>query len=109
MSKIPFSVYDFFGYLASGFLFLVSVDFAFGLGWLPSENIPMSLGFIFLIVCYITGHTLSLISKLVFETGILKKTSNLPENILLKKNFQKRKWMIPFPEYFIPLPPRNYR
>jgi hypothetical protein len=38
MNKIPFSVYDFFGYLAPGFLILAAADFARGGGWLFRDN-----------------------------------------------------------------------
>ena len=36
--SIPFSVYDFFGYLTAGFLILASVDFSCGGGWLLKET-----------------------------------------------------------------------
>jgi len=39
--KVPFSVYDFFGYLASGYLVLASVDIAFSKGWVLVDSMPV--------------------------------------------------------------------
>ena len=36
--KIPFSVYDFFAYLSSGFVLLVGLDYGIGPGLMPRRT-----------------------------------------------------------------------
>lgn len=42
--KIPLSVYDFFGYLTSGFILLLSVNIAFAQDWLFKANQNLVMG-----------------------------------------------------------------
>ena len=53
--KIPFSVYDFFGYLAVGFLVLVSLDYSSGGGWLLKDTIAPIYVLLWVVIAYIVA------------------------------------------------------
>ena len=59
MNRIPFSVYDFFGYLASGFLLIVAVDYVIGEQWVLREDLSVVLGLFWIVVAYIIGQIIA--------------------------------------------------
>lgn len=103
MNKIPFSVYDFFGYLASGFLLLGSVDYAFGWNWLISEDLPVGIGLLGLIGAYVLGHLVAHISSVMLELNFLRKVLGSPEEHLFVEPPESL-WRYLFPGNFQPLP-----
>lgn len=56
MGSIPFSLYDFFGYLVAGVMCLVAADHMLDLGWLSTDTPPLQLQAFWLILAYVTGH-----------------------------------------------------
>ncbi len=82
MNKIPFSVYDFFGYLATGFLLLVAADYSFGTLGLVSQPPNLVLGVFWVIVAYIIGHIVSHIASAALEEGVLRRILGSPEEHL---------------------------
>jgi len=56
MGSIPFSLYDFFGYLVAGVLYLVAADHLLGLAWLSTEKPPLQLQVFWLLLAYVIGH-----------------------------------------------------
>jgi hypothetical protein len=104
MPNIPFSVYDFFGYLASGFIFLSSVIyvgtekniFCYDLNFVSSV-------FVILIV-YIIGHLISVPAKSFYERLIVKKGLKLPSYILIPNNPAPKVLSKLFYEYFEEFP-----
>lgn len=83
MSKLPFSVYDTFAYLASGFIVAMAADFAFGIG-LRGETDPAVVDALFwILVVYIGGHLVAHLSSVLLEKGIVRKWLRSPEEHLL--------------------------
>lgn len=56
MGSIPFSLYDFFGYLVAGVIYLVAADHILGLSWLGAQKPPLQLQVFWLILAYVIGH-----------------------------------------------------
>lgn len=100
MKDLGFTVYDFFGYITSGIVFI----FAYQL-WIFHEIIipatfTIESGLFYTIGAYIVGHLLSYCSKILFERPLLKKSG--PINILLndpRANKERR-----VSDYYRPLP-----
>ncbi|MES4785764.1 MAG: hypothetical protein C4294_08055 [Nitrospiraceae bacterium] len=104
MNKIPFSVYDFFGYLASGFLMIIAMDYSFASGnHLLRGEIGLILGIFWIIVAYILGHIISNISSYLVEKKLVRHVLHSPEEKLFEE-FDTRFWRHLFPGYFEPLP-----
>ena len=55
MNRIPFSVYDFFGYLASGFVLLATYDYVLGSRWLMADTLPPGLAILLVLLAYVIG------------------------------------------------------
>ncbi len=106
MSKIPFTVYDIFGYLSSGFLLIMGISYAkYGTLEQPHDSNILSWVLLIIIV-YIVGHILASMSKWIFELIIVNKALRPPYINLLKKNSVKNWKKIFFPEYFVAFPAR---
>jgi hypothetical protein len=105
MEKIPFSVYDFFGYLASGFLLLVSLDFAFNSELLLSQELTIVLGIFWIIVAYIAGHVVANLSGYIIEEKIVRGVLGEPSKILFNSNSNmKKRFTKLFPGFYKQLP-----
>jgi hypothetical protein len=81
--KIPFSIYDFFGYLSSGFAVLAAYDYASGEKWLLADSVPLEIGVLIILAAYITGHVVSHLVSVVIEHGFLRRVLRSPEEHLL--------------------------
>jgi len=103
LNKIPFIIYDFFGYLASGFLLLAATDYAFEWGWITKEKLPIGIGFLALLVAYILGHVVAHISSVVFEANFFRKVLGSPEDHLFSNSVETI-WNRVFPSNFKPSP-----
>ncbi len=90
MDRIPFTVYDFFGYLAAGFVLLVAVDYAFELGWLLGDEFGLVVGIFWIVVAYITGHIVANVAGHVLEGWLVRKKLRSPEETLFAD--EKPKW-----------------
>lgn len=102
--KVPLSVYDFFGYLSSGFALLAAIDYARGAKWLLASSIPSGLALVFLLAAYIIGHLVAHASSVVFENWFLRRVLRSPEEHLLADAKCPTRWNWLFPGNFIPLP-----
>jgi len=103
VNKIPFSVYDFFGYLATGFLLLVAAAYATGRSAWLSEKPTLVMGFFWIIVAYVAGHIVAHIASAFLEEGVLRRGLGSPEGHLLAA--KKTGWRARiFPGNFKPLP-----
>ncbi len=109
MNRIPFSVYDFFGYLAAGFILILSLDYAFEGGWLLKEDhLGTVLSLFWLLAAYVAGHLIAGLSSTLLEQGFVRKVLRSPEETL----FQHRAsgaWHHVFPDFFRPLPKETQR
>ena len=82
MEKLPFSAYDFFGYLAAGALLLAAVDLSFFDARHIMDN-PSVTGAILAILAYIAGHLIAGISSAVLERGLVARVLGRPAQVLL--------------------------
>lgn len=105
MVKVPLSLYDFFGYLASGLLIATGVDYSLELGWVSkigTSPVPIAL---FIVVTYIVGHINSNLASWLIEKSFVGKLLGNPVSILFESGSPKLKvfrWI--FPGYFQGLP-----
>ncbi len=101
--KIPFSVYDVFGYLAAGFVLLVSIDFSCGAGWLSRESIPPVYAVFWTLVAFVAGHLVAHMASVLLENLFLRRFLRSPDVHLFEvadKTWRSRL----FPGNFQPLP-----
>jgi hypothetical protein len=104
MNRIPFSVYDFFGYLISGFLLLVAIDYAGGYRFLLRNELSLTYGIFWTVIAYITGQILAGPSAWLLERIVIGRWLKRP-NINLFKDPPQKFWVKIFPGYFTPFPP----
>ena len=103
MDKIPFSIYDFFGYLASGFILLIAVNYTYGNGSFLTQEISIVLALFLVVVSYILGHIVANFSSFLFEEKFVKGVLKEPSiNLFCKK--PKSNWRRIFPGFYRPLP-----
>src|SRR5215204_4495629 len=82
MSQLPFSVYDFFGYLAAGFIVLAATDYAFDLHWLLENDLTLPIGIVWIVVAYILGHIIANIAGHVLQRWIVRSRLSSSEEVL---------------------------
>lgn len=93
--KIPFTFYDFFGYLFPGFIFAISICLLFTQS-IEYEKIIVFLNdfeeykyilvLIIAIISYSLGHVVSSLGSWLFEKILIGKWLNYPSDNLFKKN-----------------------
>ena len=103
MSKIPFTVYDFFAYLSSGSLLVAAFDYSFGYQWLLVEKPRLVFVLLLIFAAYLTGHLVAHLSKLCLEDFLVDKVLKRPAQTLLGKS-SPRFFSFLFPGYYKPLP-----
>lgn len=101
--KFPFSAYDFFGYLASGFLALIAADFIVGEKWLLKDSLGLAPVLFWTGAAYITGQVLATPSSWLLEATVVGRWLGKPELILMSPKVRAFKTRL-FPGYFKPLP-----
>jgi len=67
LDKIPFSVYDFFAYLSSGAVWVITTDYVLGTGLLRQKEISPVLGVALVIFAYVPGHIIAHFSSFILE------------------------------------------
>lgn len=103
MNRIPFSVYDFFGYLAAGFLLLVAADYNFGGLGLLGEPPKLVMTAFWVVVAYVIGHIVSHVASALLEEGVLRGLLGSPEEHLFGEK-KSGGWARLFPGNFRPFP-----
>jgi hypothetical protein len=72
VKDLPFSVYDFFAYLASGFVVLLIAGYAFDINALPEKDASSVLLLAWVVAAYVTGHVVAHLSGSVLESGLAR-------------------------------------
>jgi hypothetical protein len=104
MNQLPFSVYDFFGYLASGVVVLAGLTAAF-VGYEPLRESPSLLaGLLLIISAYVIGHIVGNIAGDVLERRFVRNRLHPPTDILLGSHSPGRLAKAFLPGYSTPLP-----
>jgi len=106
MSRVPFSAYDFFGYLASGFLLLAGIAVVTGHSWLLGASLPASVMLIATFAAYVTGHVVAHLSSSFLEHLLARRLLDAPERILLNPPEKRRVRRFLFRGYYAALPVR---
>jgi hypothetical protein len=101
--KIPFNVYDFFGYLAAGFTLLVFVDASLADPALWDLDLTLSRGITLTVAAYVTGHLVAHLSSTLLQDFFVRRVLGSPAAVLL--GARSSGWRHLFPGYFAPLPP----
>lgn len=109
MNKIPFSIYDFFGYLSCGFLLLAAIDFTFNGGALLKQKLDgfATVIFFWIMLIYILGHLIANTASFLLESIMVRKVLGAPEQLLFHLHRRRRGWARMariFPGYYLPLP-----
>ena len=102
MKGIPFTAYDVFAYLSSGFFVIGAADYAFPGKWLLDASLNTAHVFLWIVVAYVLGHAIAQVSATVLEKGLVKRGLGYPTTALFGTAGSALKWL--FPGYFEPLP-----
>jgi hypothetical protein len=104
MNQLPFTVYDFFGYLASGAVVLAGCTAAF-VGYEPFESSPgLLVGFILVIAIYVIGHIVANLAGDLIERRLVRSRLHPPTEILLGFQTPGKMEAKLLPGYSTPLP-----
>ncbi|MBX9681617.1 MAG: hypothetical protein K2X38_22910 [Gemmataceae bacterium] len=100
---IPFSPYDFFGYLANGFLILCAVEYAFCGTSLAERDWKIGTAAFYIVLAYIIGHIIANVSSYLLEHKVVREWLNSPEETLFEP--QQKTWRaFFFPIFYRPFP-----
>lgn len=104
MTQIPFTLYDFFGYLSAGVIVLVSADYAFNDAAELHSRLGTAEAVIWVVLAYVTGHALANVARTVLERWIVERLlGRIPTETLMGKAPRHAIWPWIFPDYFRPL------
>jgi hypothetical protein len=103
VDKIPFSVYDFFAYLASGIVAIAGADYVLDFGLTTARITPVQAALL-VVAAYVSGHVVAQFSSLFFERLFVDRFLGRPVELLLgaRPRWVGLKWL--FPNYFRSLP-----
>ena len=103
MSKIPFTVYDFFAYLSSGSVIVAAVDSTFGYHWLLRGDRDPAVTVLLVFLAYVTGHLVAHLSSFILEHVFVDKVLKRPARTLMGETPPRiAGWL--FPGYYKTLP-----
>ena len=103
MNQLPFSVYDFFGYLAAGAVVLAAIIASF-FGDEPFQGSPtIVVGFLLVIVVYVLGQIVANIAGDLIERRIVRERLGTPTDVLLGRRTPNATEARLFPGYFTQL------
>jgi hypothetical protein len=103
MNRIPFATYDFFGYLASGFLLVIGMDLALGFPRVLGHDLKPVEVMALLLAVYVGGQLIATPSKAVLEDGLVDRFLGRP-NINLFREARPLLRSLLFPGFYKPLP-----
>jgi hypothetical protein len=103
LDKLPFSVYDFFGCLAAGFLLLVGLAAAF-VGSNDWQRTPATIvGLLLIVVAYSAGQIVANIAGYCIESKLVGRVLGRPSaNLFSNARAPQIAWL--FPGYYTALP-----
>lgn len=106
MERIPFDPYDFFGYLASGFLLVVAMDLTLGFPSVLGRDLTIVESIGLLIAVYVAGQLIATPAKAILEDGLIDKILGRPSVNLFLEHKPRIRCLL-FPGYYSPLPPQT--
>jgi hypothetical protein len=78
VDKVPFDVYDFFGYLASGLVVLLGMEMIFGFPQVLAEDLTVVETAALILGAYVAGQCVAAPARLVLEDGLVDKVLKRP-------------------------------
>ncbi len=102
--KVPFSVYDFFGYLAAGAMVMFAWALATNAPWLQASDVPVIASFGLVLLGYVLGHTIAAVSSWLFEQQVVRRILGPSEEILMNERQMSGSLRSVLPTYGRPLP-----
>jgi hypothetical protein len=109
MEKIPFTVYDFFAYLSSGAVWVLTTDYVLGYGLLERDKITPVLAVGLIIFAYVCGHIVAHFSSFFLEHTLVARLLRRPNAILMGEVARSPLLRWAFPGYFRSLPEPTQR
>jgi hypothetical protein len=103
VDKLPFSVYDFFAYLSSGFVLLVGLAAAFAGSNDWQETPSTVVGLLLIVIAYSVGHVVATISGHMLEGVLVRGILGTPTVNLLRSG-DAPPWARIMPGYYRALP-----
>jgi hypothetical protein len=104
VDKLPFSVYDFFAYLTSGFLLLAAIDLGFFDAEHLTEDPNLVQALLAVLGAYVVGHLVANVAAFVYERLLVGRLLGRPATILFASTQPRWRRRI-FPGYFSALAP----
>jgi hypothetical protein len=106
VNQLPFSVYDFFGYLASGAVLVAGITASF-IGYASLQTRPnLLVGLLLVIAAYIVGQIIANLAGDLLERRIVAHRLHRPTEILLGFYTPSGLRVKLLPGYSTPLPPQ---
>lgn len=109
MDKIPFTSFDFWSYLASGFLLLCAIDSAAGYGLLARKDWTVIEGTLAASVAYVVGHVIAGFSSLILERGLVGRVVGWPSANLFGASTAPAWIQKTLSFYYVQLPPETQK
>lgn len=103
MNRIPFTIYDFFAYLSSGSVLVVTIDYLFGFQWVIKKDMGPVLALLLIFLSYIAGHCVAHFSSPILEQLFVGTILKRPSLSLMGEK-PKPFLAFLFPGYYKPLP-----
>jgi hypothetical protein len=108
IDKVPFDVYDFFGYLASGLVVLLGMEMVLGFPHVLGQDLTLVDTAALLLGAYIAGQCVATPAKIVLEDGLVDKVLKRPSvNLFREKRPLVRRLLAP--GYYQQLPDNRRR
>lgn len=109
LDRFPFTSYDFWAYLAAGFLLLGPADFVFGTNLLAAKDWSWFQIGVAVSSAYVTGQLVASLSATLLERGLVGKLLGYPRNVLFgrTKVWQWVRWCLA--GYYTALPEATQR
>jgi len=104
VDKVPFSAYDFFGYVIPGTVVLFGSYLLFGSPDVMGRNLTVAEGALLLLAVFLLGHLIATPAQWVLETILVGRFLGAPHVRLLSGGAQPAKLRFLFPKYYTPLP-----
>ncbi len=83
MSRLPFTVYDFFAFLSSGSIVLAALAYLFGPRVLFESQPTVADWVVLIFAAYILGHVVAQFSARLYESFFVEKFLGLPSETLM--------------------------
>jgi hypothetical protein len=103
-SDIPFTSYDFWAYLTSGFVLLFVVDHVVGTQLLIRPSWSLVESFVAIACAYAMGHVIAGFASALWERLLLRRWTGIPTRILMGDAVGPPWFRAIYPSYYEPLP-----